>query len=138
VVSLGVGLPLRQVQPEEESTSTAQAPSAMGVKTGDAGGTGLRGQPYSRAPRCTVTAVLPLPQPPKAPVNLDEALRASCEGVAGITPEVFVLPCRSASPGGRIEAGQYFRACSPSFAKAKRLELSSTRLTEAPGISGIG
>ena len=49
----------------------------------------MRGQPYNRAPRCTVTAVLPLPQPPKAPVNLDEALRASCEGVAGITPEVF-------------------------------------------------
>ena len=37
---------------------------------------------------CAVTAVLPLPKP-RAPVNLDEALRAACEDVAGITPVQF-------------------------------------------------
>lgn len=39
-------------------------------------------------PGCAVTAVLPLPKP-RAPVNLDEALRAACEGVAGIMPAEF-------------------------------------------------
>ena len=39
-------------------------------------------------PGCAVTAVAGLPEP-RAPVNLDEALRAACEGVAGITPAQF-------------------------------------------------
>jgi hypothetical protein len=37
---------------------------------------------------CAVTAVLPLLKP-SGPANLDEALRAACEGVAGITPVQF-------------------------------------------------
>jgi hypothetical protein len=40
-------------------------------------------------PGCAVTAVLPLPKPPRAPVNLDEALRAACDDVAAITPAQF-------------------------------------------------
>jgi hypothetical protein len=35
-----------------------------------------------------VTSLVPLPKP-RAPVTLDEALRSACEGVAGITVEVF-------------------------------------------------
>ena len=37
---------------------------------------------------CAVTPLVALPKP-RAPVNLDEALGAACEGVAGITVEVF-------------------------------------------------
>ena len=40
-------------------------------------------------PGCTVTPLLPLPTPLGAPADLDDALRAACEGVEGITPEVF-------------------------------------------------
>jgi hypothetical protein len=40
-------------------------------------------------PGCAVTAIAGLPKPPRAPVRLDEALRAACEGVAGITPAQF-------------------------------------------------
>ena len=39
-------------------------------------------------PGCAVTPIAGLPEP-RAPVNLDEALRAACEGVAGITLAEF-------------------------------------------------
>ena len=39
-------------------------------------------------PGCAVTAIAGLPKP-RAPVNLDEALRAYCVGVVGITPAQF-------------------------------------------------
>ncbi|MGI8427389.1 MAG: hypothetical protein ACR2M4_12535 [Actinomycetota bacterium] len=39
-------------------------------------------------PGCAVTPLVPLPKP-RAPVHLDEALAAACEGVAGITPVQF-------------------------------------------------
>jgi hypothetical protein len=40
-------------------------------------------------PGCTVRPIARLPKPPRAPVNLDEAIRAACEGVAGITAAQF-------------------------------------------------
>jgi hypothetical protein len=39
-------------------------------------------------PACAVTPIAGLPKP-RAPVNLDEALAAACEGVAGVTPARF-------------------------------------------------
>lgn len=39
-------------------------------------------------PGCGVTPIAGLPKP-RAPVNLDEVLAGACDGVAGITPEVF-------------------------------------------------
>ena len=39
-------------------------------------------------PGCVVTRIAGLPKP-RSPVNLDEALRTACEGLAGITPEQF-------------------------------------------------
>jgi hypothetical protein len=39
-------------------------------------------------PGCAVTAIAGLPKP-RAPVNLDEALRTACDDVAGITPARF-------------------------------------------------
>ena len=39
-------------------------------------------------PGCAVTPIAGLPKP-RAPANLDEALRAACEGMAGITPVQF-------------------------------------------------
>jgi hypothetical protein len=40
-------------------------------------------------PGCAVTTIAGLPKRERSPVNLNEALRASCEGVEGITPGVF-------------------------------------------------
>jgi hypothetical protein len=40
-------------------------------------------------PGCTVTPIAGLPKPLGAPIKLDEALRAACEGVGGITPAQF-------------------------------------------------
>jgi hypothetical protein len=41
------------------------------------------------SPGCAVTPIAGLAKPLGAPVNLDEALAAACEGVAGITPAQF-------------------------------------------------
>jgi hypothetical protein len=41
-----------------------------------------------RGPGCAMTPIAGLPKP-RAPVNIDEALRTACDGVAGITPAQF-------------------------------------------------
>ncbi|MGH7315688.1 MAG: hypothetical protein ACREJS_05440 [Candidatus Rokuibacteriota bacterium] len=64
---------------------------------------------------CVVTALRALPKPPQAPVNLDETLRAACEGVGGITPAQF-RALLSPEDLDDIEGGETLRAYALSFA----------------------
>ncbi|MDQ3581172.1 MAG: DUF3987 domain-containing protein [Pseudomonadota bacterium] len=75
-------------------------------------------------PGSAVTAIAGLPRPTGAPVPLDEALAAACEGVAGISPEVF-RSLLSPEDIADIEAGEIpavptLRGYAQSFAEGIR------------------
>jgi hypothetical protein len=80
-------------------------------------------------PGCVVTAIAGLPKP-RAPVNLDEALCAACDGVPGITPAQFrgLLSAEDVADieGGDIPA-ETLRAYAQSFVEG----ISSGRLVPA-------
>jgi hypothetical protein len=76
-------------------------------------------------PGCAVTPIAGLPKPSgtSAPLNLDESLRAACEGLEGITVEMF-RSLLSPEDIADIEAGDIphkaLRAYALSFAAAVR------------------
>ena len=69
-----------------------------------------------------MTAIAALPKP-RAPVNLDEALRTACEGLAGITPAQFralLSPEDISGHRGRRHPPETLHAYAQSFAEGMR------------------
>ena len=84
-------------------------------------------------PGCAVMAVLPLPQP-RAPVDLDEALTISCDGVAGITPALF-RALMSPEDIKDIAAGAVHSKTLRAYARSFAEGIRSGRVVVLPGRS---
>jgi hypothetical protein len=81
-------------------------------------------------PGCAVAPIAGLPKP-RAPLNLDEALRVACDGVAGITPAQF-RSLLSPEDIADIEAGGIHPKTLHAYAQSFAEGLRSGRIAALP------